>query len=176
MLKKLVLTAALIAVGAGAAIAHTSLETKEAPVGASYKAVFRVPHGCDGKPTNAVRVQIPEGVIAVKPMPKPGWTLEKVSGAYEKSYDNHGTPTKEGVKEVLWKGGHLGDDEYDEFVVRVYLTSDLPAGKVLYFPTVQECPDGAAERWIEIPAEGQSGDDLEFPAPAVKLLEKAGSH
>ena len=176
MLKKLVLTAALIAVGAGAAIAHTSLETKEAPVGASYKAVFRVPHGCDGKPTNAVRVQIPEGAIAVKPMPKPGWALEKVSGAYEKSYDNHGTPTKEGVKEVLWKGGHLGDDEYDEFVVRVYLTSDLPAGKVLYFPTVQECPDGAAERWIEIPAEGQSGDDLEFPAPGVKLLEKAGSH
>ncbi|MFQ6180822.1 YcnI family protein [Sinorhizobium meliloti] len=176
MLKKLVLTAALIAVGAGAAIAHTSLETKEAPVGASYKAVFRVPHGCDGKPTNAVRVQIPEGVIAVKPMPKPGWILEKVSGAYEKSYDNHGTPTKEGVKEVLWKGGHLGDDEYDEFVVRVYLTSDLPAGKVLYFPTVQECPDGAAERWIEIPAEGQSGDDLGFPAPGVKLLEKAGSH
>jgi periplasmic copper chaperone A len=176
MLKKLVLTAALIAVGAGAAIAHTSLETKEAPVGASYKAVFRVPHGCDGKPTNAVRVQIPEGVIAVKPMPKPGWTLEKVSGAYEKSYDNHGTPTKEGVKEVLWKGGHLGDDEYDEFVVRVYLTSDLRAGKVLYFPTVQECPDGATERWIEIPAEGQSGGDLEFPAPGVKLLEKAGSH
>jgi periplasmic copper chaperone A len=176
MLKKLVLTAALIAIGAGAAIAHTSLETKEAPVGASYKAVFRVPHGCDGKPTNAVRVQIPEGVIAVKPMPKPGWTLEKVSGAYEKSYDNHGTPTKEGVKEVLWKGGHLGDDEYDEFVVRVYLTSDLPAGKVLYFPTVQECPEGAAERWIEIPAEGQSGDDLEFPAPGVKLLEKAGGH
>lgn len=176
MLKKLVLTAPLIAVGAGAAIAHTSLETKEAPVGASYKAVFRVPHGCDGKPTNAVRVQIPEGVIAVRPMPKPGWILEKVSGAYEKSYDNHGTPTKEGVKEVLWKGGHLGDDEYDEFVVRVYLTSDLPAGKVLYFPTVQECPEGAAERWIEIPAEGQSGDDLEFPAPGVKLLEKAGGH
>lgn len=63
MLKKLLLTAALVAVGSGVATAHTSLETEEAPVGASYKAVFRVPHGCEGKPTNVVRVQIPEGVI-----------------------------------------------------------------------------------------------------------------
>ncbi len=176
MLKKLSLAAALVAVGSGAAIAHTTLETTEAPVGASHKAVFRVPHGCEGKPTNVVRVQIPEGVIAVKPMPKPGWTLERVTGAYANTYDYHGTPVKEGVKEVLWKGGDLRDDEYDEFVVRVYLTSDLPVGKTLYFPIVQECPAGATERWIEIPAEGQSGDDLEFPAPGLKLLEKAGGH
>ncbi|MEY9099714.1 uncharacterized protein YcnI [Sinorhizobium fredii] len=124
MLKKLSMAAALVALGAGAAIAHTTLEAQEAPVGASHKAVFRVPHGCDGKPTNVVRVQIPEGVIAVKPMPKSGWSLEKVTGAYAKAYDYHGTPTKEGVKEVLWKGGNLADDEYDEFVVRVYLTPD----------------------------------------------------
>ena len=32
------------------------------------------------------------------------------------------------------------------------------------------------ERWIEIPAEGQSADDLELPAPGVKLLEAAGGH
>lgn len=119
-----------------------------------------------------MRVQIPEGVIVVKPMPKPGWTLEEVNVAYAKSYDYHGTPVKEGVKEVLWRRGSLADDEYDEFVVRVYLTPDLPVGKMLYFPTVQECPEGAVERWIEIPAEGQNGDDLEFPAPGIKLLEK----
>lgn len=176
MLKKLSLAAGLLAAATVAASAHVTLETDEAPVGASYKAVFRVPHGCEGKPTNVVRVQIPEGAIAAKPMPKPGWTLEKVRGAYAKSYDYYGTPLTEGVKEVVWKGGSLGDDEYDEFVVRVYLTPDLPAGKTLYFPVVQECPDGAAERWIEIPAEGQSSDDLELPAPGIELLEKAEGH
>ncbi|AFL52433.1 uncharacterized protein YcnI [Sinorhizobium fredii] len=176
MFKKRSLVAAVLAVVSTAASAHTTLEATEAPVGASHKAVFRVPHGCEGKPTNVVRVQIPEGVIAVKPMPKSGWTLEKVTGAYAKSYDYHGTPVKEGVKEVLWKSGNLGDDEYDEFVVRVYLTPDLPVGKMLYFPTVQECPEGAVERWIEIPVEGQNGDDLEFPAPGIKLLEKKGGH
>jgi uncharacterized protein YcnI len=176
MLKKLIPALALAVLGSGTALAHVSLQPKEAPVGSTYKAVLGVPHGCEGKPTNVVRVKIPEGFIAVKPQPKPGWTLEKVRGAYEKSYDYYGTPTSEGVTEVVWSGGNLGDDEYDEFVLRGYLTPDLPVGETLYFPVVQECAEGAAERWIEIPAEGQSSDELELPAPGVKLLESVGGH
>ena len=168
--------AAVLAASTAAAGAHVSLETQEAAVGSTYKAVFRVPHGCEGQPTNVVRVQIPEGVIAVKPMPKAGWELEKVQGAYAQSYDYYGTPTSEGVKEIVWSGGNLGDDEYDEFVLRAYLTGGLPAGETLYFPVVQECPGGLAERWIETPAEGQSADDLELPAPGVRLLEATGGH
>lgn len=176
MLKKLILATATLTFAAMPALAHVTLENNEAPVGSTYKAVFRVPHGCEGKPTNIVRVQIPEGVISVKPQPKPGWTLEKVRGAYAKSYDYYGTPMSEGVKEIVWSGGNLGDDEYDEFVLRGYLTPDLGVGSMLYFPVVQECPEGAAERWIETPAEGQTSDDLEQPAPGIKLLEKTGGH
>ncbi|OHV79517.1 YcnI family protein [Ensifer sp. LCM 4579] len=176
MSKKLVTATALIALTATTAFAHATLEKTEAPVGSAYKAVIRIGHGCEGKPTIAVRVQVPEGVIAAKPMPKPGWTLEKIKGAYEKSYDYYGTPMKEGVKEIVWKGGSLADDDYDEFVFRAFLTNSLPVGKTLYLPIVQECPDGAAERWIEIPAEGQSSEDLEHPAPGIKLLEKTGGH
>ncbi|MEW9806363.1 YcnI family copper-binding membrane protein [Mesorhizobium marinum] len=167
---------AVLALAASPAFAHVTLEKGEAPVGSTYKAVLRVPHGCEGKPTNVVRVQIPEGVISVKPQPKPGWTLEKVRGAYAKSYDYYGTPMSEGVKEIVWSGGNLGDDEYDEFVLRGYLTGDLPVGEMLYFLVVQECPDGAAERWIEIPAAGKTSDDLEMPAPGIRLLEKTGGH
>jgi len=176
MLKKLLLATAVLGMAALPAFAHVTLEKGEAPVGSTYKAVFRVPHGCEGKPTNVVRVQIPEGVIAVKPMPKPGWTLEKVKGAYAKSYDYYGTPMSEGVKEIVWSGGNLGDDEYDEFVLRGYLTPDLEVGSTLYFPVVQECAEGTAERWIELPPEGKTSDDLELPAPGIKLLEKAGGH
>ena len=79
-----------LVLGTGAAFAHITLETQEAAVGSTYKAVLRVPHGCDGKATIAVRVQIPEGVIAVKPMPKPGWTLQTKKGKYEKSYELYG--------------------------------------------------------------------------------------
>lgn len=172
ILKSAVPALALLLGGATAASAHITLENQQAPVPSTYKAVFRVGHGCEGKPTVKVRVRIPEGVISVKPQPKPGWTLEKVRGKYAKSYDYYGTPTSEGVTEVVWSGGSLPDDEYDEFVLRAYLTGDLKPGTVLYFPTVQECPDGAAERWIEIPAEGKSVDDYEFPAPGLKLIEK----
>ena len=170
--KTLTLAPALLALAAGPALAHVTLEAQEAAVPGSYKAVFRVGHGCEGKPTIKIRVQIPEGVIAVKPQPKPGWTLEKVKGAYAKSYDYYGTPTSEGVKEVVWTGGSLADDEYDEFVLRAYLTGDLKTGTTLYFPVVQECPDGAAERWIETPAAGKVADDYETPAPGVSLVPK----
>lgn len=73
----LILVAAL---AVSPAAAHVSLETKQATVGASYKAVFTVPHGCAGSPTVKIRVQIPEGVIAVKPMPKAGWNVDVVEG------------------------------------------------------------------------------------------------
>lgn len=176
MLKKLMLAAAAVGLTASTAFAHVTLEKNEAPVGSTYKAVLRVPHGCEGKPTNVVRVKLPQGYYAVKPMPKPGWTLEKVIGKYEKPYNNHGTEMTEGVTEVVWSGGKLLDDEYDEFVVRGSLGADLEVGSTLHFLVVQECPDAAAERWIEIPAEGQSADDLEMPAPGLKLLEKTGGH
>jgi len=83
MNKYLLSAAALLVLGTNAAFAHITLETQEAAVGSTYKAVLRVPHGCDGKATTAVRVQIPEGVIAVKPMPKPGWTLQTKKGKYK---------------------------------------------------------------------------------------------
>lgn len=171
---KPVLICIMLAISTSRVAAHITLESGEAHVGGSYKAVFRVGHGCEGKPTTLVKVQIPEGVISAKPMPKPGWTVEKLKGAYAKTYSYFDSEISEGVKEISWKGGSLADDDYDEFVVRVYLTTDLPVGKMLYFPIVQECPDGAAERWIEIAPDGKSADDLQYPAPGIKLLEKAG--
>jgi uncharacterized protein YcnI len=74
--------AASLCLFASAALAHSTLEVQEAPIKSTYKAVMRVPHGCEGALTLKVRIRIPEGVIAVKPMPKPGWTLETVKGKY----------------------------------------------------------------------------------------------
>ena len=55
--------------------AHVLLDGKEAAVGADYKAVFVVPHGCAGSATVKLRVQIPEGVIVAQAEPKTGWAL-----------------------------------------------------------------------------------------------------
>lgn len=171
-MSKIILALAFAAMATGAAQAHITLETGEAPVGSTYKAVLRVPHGCEGEATQKVRVQIPEGVIAVKPMPKAGWALETVTGAYAHPYDYYGTEMTKGVTEIIWTG-ELPDAYYDEFVFRGMLTKGLEAGSDLHFPVVQECAD-KTERWIEIPAASQDPDSLEYPAPGLKLLPAAG--
>lgn len=155
-----------------AACAHVTLETPEAPVGALYKAVLRVPHGCDGTATTALRVRIPDGMIAVKPMPKPGWKIDMVTGKYPRTYTYfHGAKLSEGVTEISYSGGRLPDTHYDEFVFTGFLAGDLQSGTMLYFPVVQECEKGV-HRWIEIPASGKSSGDYPQPAPAIKLLPK----
>ena len=171
-MSKIIILAAVATSTAWPAVAHVSLENRQATIGAGYKAVFTVPHGCAGSATTKIRVQIPEGVIAVKPMPKPGWSVEAISGKYAAEYSYHGRTFTEGVKEVVWSGGKLPDSHYDEFVISTYLTGNLKPSTTLYFPVVQECEHGVS-RWIDIPAPGagHSHDD-KSPAPGVKLMPK----
>lgn len=154
------LGAILLAGSIAPAFAHVTLETAEAPLGSTYKAVLRIPHGCSGEATNTVRVQIPEGFYSAKPMPKAGWTLETVTGSYEGSYDDHGTAVTEGVKEIIWSGGELLDAWYDEFVFRGTVANSLEPGP-LRFPTIQECANGQ-EAWVDV--------DGAMPAPSVQLV------
>jgi uncharacterized protein YcnI len=172
-MSRIILLAAIVTLAASSASAHISLENRQATIGSGYKAVFTVPHGCAGSATIKIRVQIPEGVIAVKPMPKPGWNVEAIKGKYSAEYDYHGKKFAEGVKEVVWSGGKLSDDNYDEFVVSTFLTGGLKPNSMLYFPVVQECEQGVS-RWIDIPAEGNAGHshDAKSPAPGVKLMPK----
>ena len=153
------------------ASAHITLQTGTAAVGSYYKAVLRVPHGCQGSPTTAIKVRIPEGVISVKPQPKTGWKIDMTRGDYATSYTLHGATITSGVKELSWTGGPLPDDYYDEFVFQAYLAPSLKAGDKLYFPVVQECEQGV-DRWID--TSGAKGGDN--PAPGLKLTPKASGH
>ena len=170
-MKSATLMAAFIAsaMAASAANAHVTIEQREATIGGPVKLTFRVGHGCGVSPTVKVRVRVPEGVIAVKPMPKTGWTIETSKGAYEKTYSYfHGAKLSEGVKEVSWSG-NLPDAYYDEFVISGFLGEGaFKPGTTLYFPVVQECESGV-HRWIEIPKPGEHPNE---PAPGIKLLAK----
>jgi periplasmic copper chaperone A len=167
-----VLGAAGFLAGASIAFAHITLENQQAAVGASYKAVLRVPHGCDGSATVAVRVRIPEGFLEVKPMPKPGWKLDAVRGKYQKPMSMRGTSVTEGVTEVDWSGGNLPDAYYDEFVLTGYISDEAAHGQTMYFAVVQDCEKGV-NRWIEIPAaDGAQAREPAEPAAALKLQPK----
>src|SRR5262249_9663426 len=131
----------LAALIAPAAFAHVTLEGREAATDSYYKAVFTVPHGCDGSPTRSVRVRIPDGVSGVKPQARQGWKLSTTKAKYEKPIDDgHGGKITEGVREVAWSGGSLPDDQFEEFKIQMKLP-DAP-NTTLYFPVVQECTKG----------------------------------
>jgi uncharacterized protein YcnI len=161
------------AFAATGASAHIVLETPQAKLGAAYKAVFKVPHGCEGSPTVEVRIDIPEGVIAVKPMPKPGWTIALAKGSYARSYAfYHGEKLSEGVHQVTWSGGSLPDEYFDEFVLSTFIAGEAEPGRIIYFPVTQRCEKGE-QHWAEIPANGQSAHALKFPAPQLTLVADA---
>ncbi|MEH2472594.1 uncharacterized protein YcnI/copper(I)-binding protein [Nitrobacteraceae bacterium AZCC 2161] len=160
--------AAVLAALSAPASAHVFLQSGAATIGGSYRAVLAVPHGCGPSATTKVTVTIPEGMIAVKPMPKPGWTIATKKGAYAKSYDfMHGMKASEGVQEISWTG-KLDNDFYDEFVFSSYLPAALKADVSLYLPTLQTCESGS-ENWAEIPAAGQDSHSLKSPAPELRL-------
>ena len=164
------LVAAALGAATASAQAHASLETRQAPADSYYKAVVKVPHGCEGSPTLTVKVSLPAGTSSVKPMPKPGWELKIIKTRLDKPFrEAHGREITERVSEVHWSGGRLLDEHYDEFVIQVKLP-DTP-GETLYFPTVQECEKGV-HRWIEIPAPGKTRGDYKEPAPHVTLTPK----
>lgn len=159
----------------GPAAAHVSANPSEASSGAYARFAFRVPHGCDGAPTDEVAIRVPAGVASVKPEFVPGWDVSSEVGPYDEPVELHGEEITEGVQSVTWTaqpGQELPDDQFREFGLSVKLP-DGEAGDVLYFPTVQSCPDGGEIAWIEIP----SGDEeLESPAPAVTLTAATDGH
>ena len=156
-------------------LAHVALENGQAPVGSQYKAVLQVLHGCDGSATTTIRVRIPDGLVAVKPMPKAGWKLDVVTGKYAKPHSLGRAQVNEGVTEVAWSGGNLPDTFYDEFVFIATVAGDLQEGETIYFPVVQQCERGV-HRWIDIPTgsapAGGHGEGGAQPAPGLKLLPR----
>lgn len=170
-MKTPLLFVAALALSAPAAFAHATFEQRTVTQNVRERMVVRVPHGCGPEATLRLRVSIPDGINAVQPMVKAGWTLTTVRGPLSRPYQSHGTEITEGVREIVWEG-ELPSEFYDEFVFRARFTDELPAGETVYIPVVQECANGA-ERWIEIPAAGQSANDLRYPAPGVMVVAPA---
>lgn len=162
-----VLAAAVLAVPA---VAHVTVQPREAPADSYFQFAFSVPHGCDGSSTVAIRVKLPDGIISAKPQMKPGWNVDIKTKKLDTPLSGpHGGTVSEVVDEVAWRGGPLPDNLYDTFGMIVRLPDK--AGQNLYFPIVQECEKGV-HRWIEIPASGQDADKLHAPAPFIRLKAK----
>lgn len=150
----------------GPAVAHVTLEVQQAPANSTYRATFRVPHGCEDAATTRFIVRLPEGVAQARPMPKPGWTLRVTYRGDAPA--GHGAIAD--ASEIVWEGGRLPNEHYDEFVIRLRLP-DRP-GETIYLPAIQECEGGGTAAWTEIPQPGVRVTQYRYPAPALRLLPR----
>jgi hypothetical protein len=159
--------AGLIGVALAApAAGHVILSQPTAAPGSAYTAYFRVMHSCGGSPTTALRVEIPEDVLGVKPQPKAGWTLSIEHAPLAKpTAGMGGKMVTERVSAVIWTGGPLPDEEWDEFGLSARLPSRTGA---VSFPATQTCA-GVEERWTDVPSPGQAAPA--HPAPRVMLTD-----
>jgi uncharacterized protein YcnI len=159
----------------GLAQAHTVLEYQVATAGQSYKASFKVSHGCGHSPTRQIVVDIPAGVQGAKPMPKAGWRLEVTREKLAQPYTSHGRSITEDVTRISWTAktdeDMLPSGHYDEFV----LLGTLPAQSgMMYWPVQQLCEEGRND-WTEVPKPGQKLSDLQSPAAALELMPRAAA-
>jgi periplasmic copper chaperone A len=155
---------ALIATGPAVspAVAHVVLSQARAPAGSYYTAYLRVGHGCAGRATTSLRVEVPPETPVVRAQPKPGWTLRIEHLPLAEPIANEGRTVTERVAAITWTGGPLPDAEWDEFGVSLKLPTRTGP---FYLPVVQTCEVGE-ERWTDRPSPGAKAA---HPAPKVML-------
>ncbi|MCA3236970.1 MAG: YcnI family protein [Curvibacter sp.] len=168
------LTKLVALLGVTAAHAHVVLEEPAALAGSSYRATFRVSHGCASSPTTGITVYLPQGVRGAKPSPKAGWTLTTRRAPLTQPYESHGKTVREDVVEVSWvaqsAASALPDDWYDEFVLRATLPDKAGA---LWFRVLQTCASGQLD-WVDVPAQGTSTRGMKTPAALLDVLPRGG--
>jgi periplasmic copper chaperone A len=154
---------------AAPAFAHVTANPNTGPQEGRVTTFFNVGHGCDsdGPNTTQLSIQIPEGVIGATPEEEPGWTAETKMRKLDEPIEGEGEEITEVVSEVIW----TADEPLDEHAFRQFgigLNIAAPGEEVLYFPTVQQCEEGAI-RWVNIPDSLEAWGDTEDPAPYLEL-------
>jgi periplasmic copper chaperone A len=167
-------TGALTLALAGTAGAHVTADPGEGASDGFTTQTFSVGHGCEGSPTTELRIQVPPSVPTATPSVHPLWDVATKEGKKD-PVELHGEKITRGVSEITYTAREpLPEGRLAQFPV----SFKLPAGKegdVVYFPAVQKCEKGS-HSWIQIPAEGESADELEEPAPQVVLTAAEGGH
>lgn len=165
------LLAVVLLAAAGHAAAHVGLTPPQAAAGSYQTLSFKVTHGCAGSPTREVRIDLPAGVHAAKPMPKAGWSITLEKRQLREPYVSHGKSISEEVASIRWHDAQLPDEYVDEFSIHVLLPAQ-PG--MLAIPVTQLCESGRLD-WHEPPSPGRKP---KAPAPVIEILPpaRAGSH
>jgi len=161
---------ALLLVSVLPVAAHASVpDGSKVPSNSGAVIHVRLPHGCGGAAVTAIEVQIPDGVVGAKPELIAGWTA--TTEMVPATYTLYGTEYTERVGTITWTGGPLPDGQFLDFGINA--TFQLEPGEYT-LPVIQYCGD-ASVAWVEVPAAGQTHDDLEHPAPEFVVVDAAAT-
>lgn len=152
----LTLGAALAVAAPLAASAHVHVTPEESAAGASTRLTFSFSHGCDGAPTTALVVTVPEGVDGVTPVYDGAWTVAREVG-------DDGIPTK-----VTFTANKPIEDGLSASAAIDVIFASSAADTSVAFPVLQQCSTGETD-WAQAAEEGQDPHDLEAPAPVVAV-------
>ncbi|MBM7505827.1 YcnI family protein [Agromyces aurantiacus] len=175
------LTLAATAVGGGALLAlaapaaaqaHVNVTPDSTAAGSYAVLQFASGHGCDGSPTTAFTVDIPEQILSVTPTLEAGWSVEKIMVALDEPVEGaHGDLVSERVGQVVYTADTPIPEGYrGTFEIQVLLPEE-GEGERLEFPVLQTCVEGETA-WNESP--GADGAEPEHPAPAIEVTAAAG--
>lgn len=162
-------TTMAMALVAMTASAHVTVSSDTEEPGSYAVLTFSIPHGCDGSPTTALSLQVPQGINAATPTRNPFWTVESVLETLtDPLTDSHGNEVSQRVSEIVWTATTpLPDDQRDTLEVSLQLPEQAPVD-TLWFPVVQTCEHGETA-WVQVPADGQDPHELSAPAPSITL-------
>ena len=141
-----------------AASAHVTVTPSGTAAGSYTVLTFAYSHGCEGSPTTAIAIDIPESIASVAPTLNPNYTIEKVADGDRTSQVVYTaiTPVQDGYRDTIELSLQLPEDA---------------AGETLAFPVLQTCEVGETN-WNQVAEEGE--EEPESPAPAIVVTEATG--
>jgi uncharacterized protein YcnI len=141
-----------------AASAHVTVTPSGTAAGSYTVLTFAFSHGCEGSPTTAIAIDIPESIASVSPTLNPNYTIEKVADGDRTSQVVYTaiTPVQDGYRDTIELSLQLPEDA---------------AGETLSFPVLQTCEVGETN-WNQVAEEGE--EEPESPAPVIVVTEATG--
>ena len=140
--------------------AHVTVQPNEAPAGAFFRFVIRVPNERE-VPTTKVKVEFPENLIFTSFQPKEGWDRKIEMKKLDEPIEAFGSQIDEVVGSVTFSGGSIGAGEFDEFGFSVRVPEE--AGE-LEFRAFQTYEGGEVVEWT-------GAEDSESPAARVTVYD-----
>jgi uncharacterized protein YcnI len=161
-------TAAMIALGAGAASAHVTVNPDDTGANGYSHLTLNVPNESATAKTNKLEVKLPTDTpftsVSVKQID--GWTAQVVTSELPKPVTVGGSTVTKAPTSVVWTANdaahEIGQNQYQTFSLSV---GKLPAaGTKVVLPAAQTYTDGSVVNWNETAQDGQP--EPKHPAPS----------